>query len=284
MLIFQESGRLGNQLFQYAALKALSQPNEKLVLLGFSDLESTFDGIEAKIINSNNPRLERSIYYRIYHQLDIYSNRRMLVRIGESYQENKHQITQRQGIFNSIKFVEQAYFQDQSLFSPKNIKTLTFKSSLLFSVNSLLEVISPSNTNIFVHIRRSDYLSWPSKNSPAVLPASYYRKCINIIRSKVANPFFIFTSDDPFYVKDIFSDLNNSYISRGSSMEDFTLMSHCSGGILSASSFSWWSAYFAKNHYPKGIFLAPKFWAGHSVKSWYPQTIEPDFLTFVDVY
>ncbi|QSV72545.1 MAG: hypothetical protein HEQ20_19580 [Aphanizomenon flos-aquae KM1D3_PB] len=284
MLIFQESGRLGNQLFQYAALKSLSQSDEKLILLGFSDLESTFDGIEAKIINSNNPRLERSIYYRIYHQLNIFSNRRILVRIGESYQENKHQITQRQGIFNSIKFVEQSYFQDQSLFSPKNIKTLTFKSSLLFSVNSLLEVISPSNTNIFVHIRRSDYLSWPSKNSPAVLPASYYRKCINIIRSQVANPFFIFTSDDPFYVKDIFSDLNNSYISRGSSIEDFTLMSHCSGGILSASSFSWWSAYFAKSYNSNGIFLAPKFWAGHSVKSWFPQTIESDFLTFVDVY
>jgi len=282
MLIFQQSGRLGNQIFQYAALRSLCKPEEELVLLGFSDLQSTFDGIKAKIINAHSPRLRRWLYYRAYHQLDFWSNKRLLARISESYQDNKYEITQRKEILNLIKFVEPSYFQDELSFFPEIIENLTFKNSLLSSTQFLLKTISPSNTNIFVHIRRGDYLSWPSKENPAVLPASYYKKCIDIICSRVDNPFFIFTSDDPFYVRDIFSYLKNSYISKGSSLEDFTLMSHCSGGILSASSFSWWSAYFAKLHQPNGIFLAPKYWAGHLSKIWFPSTIESSFLSYID--
>ena len=49
MIISKGSGRLGNQLFQYAALRTLCEQNEKLVLLlGFDDLQKAFDGINAK--------------------------------------------------------------------------------------------------------------------------------------------------------------------------------------------------------------------------------------------
>jgi hypothetical protein len=61
MLIFKESGRLGNQIFQYAALRSLCEEKEKLFLLGFNDLKLTFNGIDAKIININNSRLYREI-------------------------------------------------------------------------------------------------------------------------------------------------------------------------------------------------------------------------------
>jgi hypothetical protein len=159
-----------------------------------------------------------------------------------------------------------------------------FKDSLLGKTKSLLDTISPLNIKIFIHIRRGDYLFWPDKDHPAVLPASYYKKCIDIIYSKVLNPFFIFTSDDPFYVADVFGGFENSYISRQSNIEDFILMSHCDGGILSASSFSWWAAYFARLRHPNGIFLAPKYWGGHSISSWYPPSIESTFLNFVNVH
>ena len=228
-------------------------------------------------------RYERTLYYRGYSRLDWLSHKGLITRISEQYKLDKYELIQKKGIFNSIRFVEKAYFQKESLFSREIVKNLVFKDGILGDSKYLLDTISPSNIKIFVHIRRGDYLFWPSKNNPALLPASYYKKCIDIICSKISDPFFIFTSDDPFYVEDIFSDLKNSYISRKSSIEDFALMSYCHGGILSASSFSWWAAYFAYLNYPNGIFLAPKYWGGHPVKSWYPPNIESNFLSYIDV-
>jgi Glycosyl transferase family 11 len=281
MLIFRESGRLGNQIFQYAALRSLCKEKEKLLLLGFSDLDATFDGINAKIINIDSPKFERSLYYKSYPHLDWLSVKGLIGRVSEKEQTNQYELVQKQGFFNSIKFVEQAYFQNKNLLCQEAIKKLIFKSSLSSNTKILLKTISPSRTNIFVHIRRGDYLFWPSKENPAILPDSYYKECIDIICSKIYNPFFYFTSDDSFYVENTFSDLKDSYISQGSSIEDFALMSHCHGGILSASSFSWWAAYLAHSNHPNGIFLAPEYWAGHSLNSWFPSTIKSQFLNYI---
>jgi Glycosyl transferase family 11 len=304
MFIFKESGRLGNQLFQYTALKSLCQQSDKLILLGFRELQIAFDGIDAKIINENTSRLERSLYDRLYPYLDLLSNQQLISCLYENEQrslyyrlypyldllsnqqlisclyENEqphYKIIEKKGFFNSIKFVKTAYFQNEELLCQKAIKNLVLKESILSSTKQLLNTISLSNTNIFVHIRRGDYLSWINKDSPAVLPASYYKKCIDIICSEISNPFFIFASDDPCYVQDIFGDIKNSYI------EDFALMSHCQGGILSASSFSWWAAYFSHLQNSNSIFLAPKYWIGHRSGAWYPAFIESKFLKYIDV-
>ena len=282
MLVFQESGRLGNQIFQYSALRHLCKENETLLLLGFNDLKSIFGGINAKIINLNSLKFERALYYKVYPQLDCLSHQGLISRISENDQLNRYELIQKKGLFDSIKFVERSYFQNETLLCHKSIKKLTFNNDILASATHILNTIPSLNTKIFIHIRRGDYLFWPNKDNPAVLPASYYKKCIDIIYSKVSNPFFIFTSDDQFYVADVFGDLKNSYISRRSSFEDFTLMSHCQGGILSASSFSWWAAYFAHLNNPNGIFLAPEYWGGHSVNSWFPPNIESNFLIYIN--
>ena len=134
-----------------------------------------------------------------------------------------------------------------------------------FAKSFLNEKKSPFDPPIFIHIRRGDYVKWPSREKPAVLPASYYHKCIDLIRSKISNPFFIFMSDDPCYVEDIFGDVKNSFISKFSLNEDFAIMTQCRGGILSASSFSWWAAYFSNLQHPHSHFLGPKYWAGPSL-------------------
>jgi hypothetical protein len=300
MFIFQNSGRLGNQIFQYVALRTLCDPQEQLVLLGFEDLQSIFEGIDAKVINLSSPKIERAFYRRLYRVADYLSRKNILCQIfeydeggrvaeynttGQIYEHNKafeHLLTRTPGLLNSIKFVRKSYFQSESAFQKSVVNSLLFKDSILSLTQSTLSSFPKSCTYIFVHIRRGDYLLWPSRNNPAVLSIDYYKKCIDIINSQVSNPFFLFASDDPYYVEDVFADLKNIYISRGSSCEDFALMSHCHGGILSASSFSWWTAYFAKSRHPNAIFLAPKYWGGHRIKAWIPSTIESTFLTYVD--
>jgi hypothetical protein len=283
VLVFRESGRLGNQLFQYAALRTLCQQSEKLILLGFYELQSMFDGIDASIINAYSPKIERLFYHRLYRLASSLSQNNIIARISESSESINPKIIYTPGLFNKIAFIETSYFQSETLFDMTSISSMRFKHEILDSTKATLNAIAQKNIPIFVHVRRGDYISWPKIDNPAVLPATYYQKCIDVIKSKISNAFFIFLSDDPFYVKDVFGNLENSYISQGSSLEDFALISQCYGGILSASSFSWWAAYFSHLQNPKSIFLAPKYWVGHRTGYWHPPFIESSFLKYVDV-
>lgn len=281
MLFFHESGRLGNQLFQYLALMSMCKKKENVILFGFKDLQAVFDGLQAKIINQNSPRLERAFYYRLYPRLQILSEKKIIATINEDHELGT--ILTKKGLLNQIKLVKESYFQSQTFFDSQQANLLKIKPEFLIPAQQKLQVLAEGMTPIFVHVRRGDYLGWPNTKHPAILPATYYLQSINIINSKVSDPFFIFLSDDYWYVKDIFSYLTNSYISQGTASEHFVLMSFCQGGILSASTFGWWGSYFAKKSCSKGIFLAPKYWAGHRQKEWYPKYIESDFLTYVDV-
>lgn len=96
-----------------------------------------------------------------------------------------------------------------------------------------INTIRNLNSHIFfIHIRRGDYIKWPSREYPAVLPLEYYKKGINKIQSMYPDAFFIFCSDDIYYVQDIFSNMPNSFISNGTLSEDFALMSLCDGGTI----------------------------------------------------
>ena len=280
MLFFNESGRLGNQIFHYFALASICEKNEQIILFGFKDLQEIFDGLQAKIINQNSPRLERAFYYRLYPRLQILSQKRIITTIREDPKSGA--ILTENGLLNQIKLVKESYFQSQIFFDSQLTNSLKIKQKFLIPAQKKLQAIAPGRTSIFVHVRRGDYLGWPNKKQPAVLPASYYLKSIDVINSKINDPFFIFLSDDYWYVKDIFSHLANSYVSEGTTLEDFAIMSLCKGGILSASTFAWWGSYFAHKNYG-GIFLAPKYWAGHRNKEWCPKHIRADFLSYLDV-
>ena len=280
MFIFRESGRLGNQIFQYAALKTLSDSTEPIVLLGFEELQEAFEGISAKIINKHSPKVERFLYHRFF---DFLSNNDWFTRIQEE-QDSKHlKIICHSGIIRRFKVVRESYFQSELLFSPDSISSLSIHPKKIKRAKDILKGVVKGKIPVFIHVRRGDYAFWPSKTAPAILPAAYYRRCVDIIRSRLHNVFFIFTSDDFFYVKDVFGDLTDSYISQGDSSEDFALMTQCHSGILSASSFSWWAAYLSSTKDRTSIFLAPKYWAGHRQKSWYPNSIQSSFLEYVDV-
>ena len=281
MIIFRESGRLGNQIFQYLALRTICRKNEKLILLGFKDLQEVFSGINADIINASSTKYDQSIYTKIYKSIDYLSKINIFSRISESMDSSeKPKIISNSALFPAIQLASTSYFQHQTSFNIEATGSLDVAVKYLDFAKGILE-ISGSATPIFVHIRRGDYLRWPDSKNPAVLPANYYRKCIRIIQSNVPRPFFFFTSDDPYYVEDVFGKLKNSFISKFSSYEDFAIMTQCHGGILSASSFSWWAAYFSRLRYPGSIFLAPEYWGGHRTGSWFPPFIESTFLRYV---
>jgi hypothetical protein len=280
MIIFKEYGRLGNQLFQYLAFRSISQDRETIILLGFESLQAVFDGIEAEIINKYSPKPKRYFFYRFHEIAEKLASARVFSKIEESDKYEK--ATVNPGLLRNIRFADNLYCQGESFFDLEIVQSLKIKSSLLTCSKKMIQEVAGEKTPVFVHIRRGDYVRWPSREHPAILSARYYIECMDIIRSKIPNPFFIFTSDDPFYVQDCFCDVQDSYISTHSDIEDFALMSLCEGGILSASSFSWWASYFAQAHSQSKLFLAPKFWAGHRLGQWYPQFIQANFLSYVN--
>ena len=74
------------------------------------------------------------------------------------------------------------------------------------------------------------------------LPLEWYFKCINIFEKNLKILFCNFIDDKVVFEN--FKDKNKFYCSINTFEIDFCLMSLCDGGILSASSFSWWGAWF----------------------------------------
>jgi len=62
------------------------------------------------------------------------------------------------------------------------------------------------------------------------------------------------------------------------------MMSLCDGGVLSASTYSWWPAFFSFYKNKNKVFFAPKYWAGHRLKQYFPLNFSyTSFLKYIDV-
>ena len=88
--------------------------------------------------------------------------------------------------------------------------------------------------------------------------------------------------DDTLYLRSVFKESKNLIISNNLPETDLSIMSLCSYGILSASSFAWWGAFYAKIYNKKrNYFIAPKYWIGHRSKKWLPKNFFSKWITYV---
>ena len=237
------SGRLGNQMFQYATLKALSLktgyeiflPNNTSIKLdGCYDMtnnkwiEYKLDlldcfNIVCPILDNPLPNQYQEQTFEFEHKLfDIQDN------------------TSIEGYFQSCK-----YFED---FKQEILNDFTFKSSIL---EKCLTQISNYSNPVAIHIRRGDYVNHPGFWS---ITPEYIQNALNHF-SNDEYTFLIF-SDDIEWCKQIFPE--GVIFIEGNQFEDLCLMSLCDHNIISNSSYSWWGAYLNKN--PNKKIIAPKNW------------------------
>ena len=73
-------------------------------------------------------------------------------------------------------------------------------------------------------------------------------------------------------------EVTNKMISFQSAEKDLALMSLCSGGVLSNSTFAWWGAFFGQN---KLGYVAPRYWSGWASEIWNPSRIQSFFMTHI---
>lgn len=273
VIIVKVIGGLGNQMFQYAAGRALA---ETLGAKLFLDLHAyaTYK-VHAFSLDTFNVayetfgvlpfRLSPSIYRTLGRNVLLEKARRFAIRrMLPIYIEKKETYDPSFVDLKAPVYLE-GYFQSPKYFS--NIEEILRKE---FAIK-----VPPSEANrelaqkielceaVSLHVRRGDYVSNPAAAQVhGVLSLDYYRRATDVIRERVKDPRLFIFSDDPEWVSSNMNfDMPTTYI-RGNdgarNYEDLRLMSLCKHHITANSTFSWWGAWLGKN--PQKTVVRPKDW------------------------
>jgi hypothetical protein len=277
---FGKFGRLGNQLFQYAALRSLGLKNQ--FEIGLPDIDHIKYHGQLNLIKKfnipsnffNKTGIIKKLTYKKYNEPN---------EVDKSFYTIKDN-TDIKGYFQSI-----FYFKDVI---DVVTKELTPKSFYLLKANDSLKKIKnkyKSYDIVSLHIRRGDNVDANiSGNSLDLLNSfgkkkdefdrkSFFGKYISnakLIFKKKKVKFLVFSggSRSPKDISDIEwckkNLIGNEYIffEPQKEIDDFSLISVCDHNIVSpGSSFGWWAAFLNKK---KKITVAPIFYnpSHHSEK------------------
>lgn len=283
MIIFYADGRLGNQLFQYCGLRTLA-PSESLCVFGMDEVSRYFDGHGLRP-SSLRGKLARSLVRRLgKRRIERYTRTLRLVTLAEeSAVEGGISFSVRPGLLQRWCYVPTSFFQAENVVTPESCGELVLKPEISERASRMLQPLGRTAKDlVFVHLRRGDYVSWPSADRPAVLPLAWYRRQMDLFRASNPRAVFVVISDDQPYVDEFLSGSHDLWISRAKDMiDDFAIMTLCGGGgILSASSFSWWGGYFSRRSHPAARFIAPLHWAGARLGAWFPPLIKTGWIEY----
>jgi hypothetical protein len=272
MIFFFQQGRLGNQLFQFAYLRQ-SFPTKFIICFGCEELKK-FVSKDKKIFFSPMTR-PGSFFWKICKLIILILSKIRLIKFIKEKNANKLAV-----INKNRNFFVEGFFQYGS-FGDANSSKIIF-NSIKKNLNSL-DVVNPKNS-CFIHVRRTDYLIWPFSCNPAVLKDKYYMQSVYFMIKKFKIKTFYVVSDDIKYCKILFKYIPNIKFVSKNVTDDLLLMGSIKFGILSASSLSWWGSYLSHMKFKTGFYLAPKYWAGHRQKKWYPKFIKTKFHQYVNDY
>lgn len=241
-------GRLGNQMFQYAALKGIAKNNGfDFCIPNYSDYID--DGI------GNLLKTE------LFNVFDLKVDN--LFQIDGQYINEPH-FHFSEELFNNcpdnVSLV--GFFQSEKYF--KSIeseirKDFSFRKEIVKSCHEAFESLNLNNP-IALHIRRGDYTI--NSDRHPVTPLEYYQKCLSYFDNDRDVVVF---SDDPKWCSEqkIFSS-DRFLISEGNdTYHDLCLMSLCSDFVIANSTFSWWGAWLANT----GEVYYPTDWFGTAVNN-----------------
>lgn len=270
MIIAKSEGRAGNQLFVVAALLKLKRAREKLVLHRFDDFDSLLSPRTPEILNLRFPPAPR---LRWWFLLESTLRALAVLRITRTVflADSGDRLEMSRGLL-PIALFDGGFCQDERLIDTTTVRKFwlekTEAESAWLSSLDLTPETFDDQVSCFVHVRRGDYLHWPSPDFPAALDSEWYVEQMTTIRERLGQPVkFLVFSDDPDFCRVAFNDISDVSIVDAPSDYSFLAMSHCHAGILSASTFSWWAARLASIDQP-GPFIAPRYWFGARKKEW----------------
>lgn len=250
-------GRFGNQLFQYAAVRAQAKRLgvDLEIDLQFCSRSPTGDSfsfwldtlpIKARVIDypASGPGSANSVLQRSY---------RKLVR-PLFWQRYVQPMWQQDRRFFAIRpwTVISGYFQSLFYLLPRDDEILA-ELSLWNVATPEIEANAQAiarEMSVSVHVRRGDALVNHGDRLPDWQPghAAYFENAMQLMRSKLDHPTFFVFSDDiewcqqaPMFGKDCEFVAANAF--GDNPAIDLLLMSNCRHHIVTNSSYSWWAAW-----------------------------------------
>lgn len=271
MIIIRIVGGLGNQLFQYAAARALAEKRGvelKLDVAGIAgDTFRKFDLAKFNIplAYASGEEIKKRKAGNTIQRV----KQRLLPHAYKSFYKEPH-FHFDPAFFRLGKDVYlQGFFQSEKYFgSIQNQLRKDFDVSHL--VNDSIKVLAAelkNETSISIHIRRGDYLDDEILKYHGILPANYYAGAIGLMREKFPAARFYLFSDNPVTASKELAQPDVRIISgtiTSNHFEDLYLMQNCRHNIIANSSFSWWAAWL-NNNTDKTV-IAPKNWFNEGPK------------------
>ena len=238
-------GRLGNQMFQYAALKGIAKHR------GFDFC------IPPENVFGSNDQLVKNDTLNLYKVFSNIKNNNISIIVNQVIPETSHEFDE--NLFNNCPDNVDlfGYYQTHKYFQhieDEIRKDFTFDAELVSICKQFFDENFKNQEVVSLHIRRGDYLHNP--NHP-VQSLDYYKKALEKFSSVI--PVVVFTDDAEWCFKQELFKGGRFFISCDSSADaDLCMMSLCDYHIIANSSFSWWGAWLAKS---KQI-IAPENWFG----------------------
>jgi len=269
MIISRISGGLGNQMFQYAAGRAVAireKTELKLDISGYPDdkfgrhYRLDFLNINATLASPEEVKKLKPVESLLTKKSPkLYS---LLSNFKKTYiSESLNGEAIPYGMSNLYLdgyWQNEKYFKDYSDEIQDDFRLLP---SLYKKTADYLKVIKSSNS-IALSIRRGDYVNVSRiKNAVGICGAGYFERAAKFISDRVDNPvFFIFSEPDGLEWAKSKLKLNcpSIPILDVRDYEQMYLISQCKHGIIPNSTFGWWGAWLNRN--PQKIVIAPDPW------------------------
>lgn len=245
------NGRLGNQMFQYAATFALAKHHgvDACVPQEHCELYKVFPFLSAKKIGKNDTRSFKNSFS---------PNERI------DFVYDKNIWAARENCMVGGYLQSELYFKR---FRDEILKEFSFKKDVYNSCLKYLEGVRKENASIqnicSIHFRRGDYIGLGDYHTN--LGTEYYNPAIEWMQNNIPGCQFIAFSDDYEWCRQNLPKEVHVFKSKG--MEyDLCTMTMCDAHIIANSSFSWWGSWLAKE--TKQV-IAPRNWFGpRGPKAW----------------
>ena len=156
------------------------------------------------------------------------------------------------------------YWQSERYFSDiaDRIRAdFTLRQPLTGASAGLLE-LARTDRSVGLHVRRGDFVSLnDAAQVHGLCSVDYYRRAISLIRKRCPECRFLVFSDDPQWVRaELPLDSSTVFVTGNelSPEQDLVLMSACKHHVIANSSFSWWAGWLGYS--PDQIVIAPTPW------------------------
>ena len=292
-IVLRESGGLGNQLFQYAALRYYANRYHARMRIAVDPAWNAVSfGYPRPCLLSHfsipAPMKERSLSDRIIFTDKAWLRtassplkRALGIQVFNEQPEQRYCFLRDLPVEQGIKALYiGGYWQNHLMVEEvaDDLRLeLTFKEPARGKNLEVLEQIIHSRNPVSLHVRRGD--STVALEGKVVLPMEYYLDAISMIKKRLVDPtFFVFSDDIPFVKENLPRDIGMVLVQHNDDFtahEDLRLMSACRHHIIANSTFSWWGAWL--NPRPEKMVIAPRHWF-LGVDNYYPNLFPRDWM------